>query len=226
MHPQGWNAVKDPALSAARGAGLHLIAAGLAGSAAHPAYPGSVQTRRRAISAASPASSNADMPSHRRNFRPVNGCTPERSGRVSRRAAGFARVGGSCRPPAKSQTGLTASRSVCGVTENTALWRASVSAANQCAPSASALYPASNQLARSRTFWPPAIKTGRPRPPAGLVAQPCERGRASARGGEKSNGSDNLERTNSARSRQVRHPRSILLGRHGRTRRDRHLLHR
>ena len=126
--------VKDPALSAARRAGLQLIAAGLAGSAAHPAYPGSAQIRRRAISTAPLDTSNADMLSHRRSCRPANGCTPERSGRASRRAAGFARVGGSCRPHAKSQTGPTASRSACGVTEITALWRASVSAANQCAP--------------------------------------------------------------------------------------------
>jgi hypothetical protein len=112
---------------------LHLIAAGLAGSAAHPAHPGSDRQRRRAISAAPLDTSNADMLSHRRSCRLANGCTPERSGRVSRRAAGFARVGGICRPPAKSQTGPAASRSVCGVTENAALWRASVSAANQCA---------------------------------------------------------------------------------------------
>jgi hypothetical protein len=119
-------------------AGLQLSATGLAGSAAQPAYPGSAQIRRRAISAASLASSNADMPSHRRSCRPANGCTPERSGRVSRRAAGFARAGGTCRPSAKSQTGPTASRRACGVTENTAHWRASVSASNQYAPSAPA----------------------------------------------------------------------------------------
>jgi hypothetical protein len=116
--------VKDPALSTARRAGLQLIAAGLAGSAAHPAYPGSAQIRRRAISAAPLDTSNADTPSHRRSCRPVNGCTPERSGRESRRAAGFARVGGICRPSAKPQTGAAASRSACGVTGSTALWRA------------------------------------------------------------------------------------------------------
>jgi hypothetical protein len=176
--------VEDPALSAARRAGLQLIAAGLAGSAAHPAYPGSAQIRRRAISAASLASSNADMPSHRRSCRPTDCDTPERSGRVSRRAARFARVGGICRPHAKSQTGPAASRSVSGATENTALWRVSVSAANQCAPSAPA-HLSDQRHGPSFGGPPPAIKTEWLRPPAGLVAQPCERGCASAQGAKR-----------------------------------------
>jgi hypothetical protein len=134
MHPQGCNVSGRPGAERSERGRVAFDRGGPSRERRPSRLSGRTQTRRRAISAASSASSNADMLRHRRSCRPANGCTPERSGRVSRRAAGFASVGGICRPPAKSQTGPTASRSVCGVTENTALWRASVSAANQCAP--------------------------------------------------------------------------------------------
>jgi hypothetical protein len=134
MHPQGCNGSERPGAERSERGRVAFDRGGPSRERRPSRLSGRTQTRRRAISAASPDLFMADMQSRRRRCRPANGCAPERSGRVSRRAAGFARVGGICRPPAKSQTGPTASRSVCGVTESTALWRASVSAANQCAP--------------------------------------------------------------------------------------------
>jgi hypothetical protein len=159
------------------------------------------------------------MLSHRRSCRPANGCTPERSGRVSRRAAGFARVGGTCRPPAKSQTGPAASRSVCGVTDNTALWRASVSAANQCASATPA------HLSDQRNGLLQAAQHQRSKPNGQDRLRAWWRSHASAaarqRGVLNASGSDDLKQGYFGLTAPGRHSRSIRLGRHGRSKHDR-----